>query len=195
MRRRAWIGIGFVVVIVITALLLWFSRAPALSSVQSRSCIASADACLRFPLISGENLPGQAFSLPADFAGTRTLVIVPFDEAQQVNASTWLPLARELAQSQPDFAYDNLPVFPGMSAPVRAFIRAGMNLTIPDAELRSLTITVFLDDRDAFLAALNIPDIDAMQVFLLNADGDVIWRGAGEFTSEQGDSLRAALAG
>ena len=38
------------------------------------------------------------------------------------------------------------------------------------------------------------PNADEMQVFLLNADGDVIWRGSGEYTPDQGDALRAALA-
>jgi hypothetical protein len=192
MRRRWWLGIGIIGVgIVLAAAYLLFARAPESSSVgvEEEAC----DSCLRFPAISGENLPGEAFQLPGDFVGENVLVIVPFDEEQQVNASSWLPLAHELAESQPNFTYYNVPVFPSMSAPLRTIIRTGMNLTIPDAELRTLTITVFLDDRDAFLAALEIPNVDAMQVFLLNRDRDVIWRGAGEFSAEQGESLRAAL--
>lgn len=192
MRRRWWIGIGIVGVgIVLVAAVLLFARAPESSSVGIEDEVC--DSCLRFPEISGENLSGESFQLPGDFAGENVLVIVPFDEIQQVNASSWLPLARELAQSQPDFAYYNLPVFPSMSAPLRTIIRTGMNITITDANLRALTITVFLDDRDALLAALEIPNVDAMQVFLLNRDRDVIWRGAGDFSDEQGESLRAAV--
>jgi hypothetical protein len=153
------------------------------------------DVCLHFPTISGENLTGEAFILPADFEGKHNLVIVPFDEAQQVSAAAWLPLAQELAAAHPDFAYYNLPVFPAMAAPLRAIIRTGMSFTIGDARLRELTITAFLDDRDAFLAALNIPNTDAMQVFLLNEDGEVIWRGAGEFDDAQGEALREILTG
>jgi hypothetical protein len=186
-----------VVVTLVAGVLFLISRAPALSSVEvsSQPCIASGDICLRFPTISGDNLPGEAFNLPTDFAGERTLVIVPFDEEQQVNAATWLPLAKEIAASNPDFAYYNVPVFPGMAAPVRAFIRAGMNFTIGDADLRALTITVFLDDRDVFLAALDVPNPDSMQVFLLNKDGEVLWRGAGEYDEAQGEALRAMVAG
>jgi hypothetical protein len=192
MRRRWWIGIGIVGVgIVLVAAYLLFTRAPQSSSVEIRG--DGCDSCLRFPEISGENLPGESFQLPNDFISENVLVIVPFDEAQQVSASSWLPLARELAASQPDFAYYNVPVFPRMSAPLRTIIRTGMNITITDADLRALTITVFLENRDVFLAALQIPNVDTTQVFLLNRDRDVIWRGAGEFSEVQGESLRAAL--
>jgi hypothetical protein len=80
-----------------------------------------------------------------------------------------------------------------MAAAMRGLIRAGMNLTISDEELRAITITVFLDDRDPFLNSLSIPNTDAMQVFLLDDNGAVLWRGAGEFTAEQGAALRIAL--
>ena len=198
MRRGRWIGIAMIAaLVVIAAALLLISRAPALSSVEvsSQPCIASGDACLRFPTISGDNLPGEVFNLPEDFVGERNLVIVPFDEAQQVNAAGWLPLAQELAAAHPDFAYYSLPIFPAMAAPLRAIIRTGMNFTITDADLRALTITTFLDDRDVFLAALDIPNTDAMQVFLLDADGAVIWRGEGAFDEAQGEALRAAVSG
>jgi len=42
-------------------------RAPALSDVGTAEsgCVTAAGSCLSFPNISGENLPGELFSLPA----------------------------------------------------------------------------------------------------------------------------------
>lgn len=198
MRYRRWVGLVVVVAIVLIGLFVAVisGRAPALSSVEmsERRCIAGADACLTFPAISGENLPGDPFNLPADFKGKLTLVLVPFDENQQVKAQTWLPFARELEAENPDFTSYNVPVFPGMAVPMRALIRAGMNITIGDAALRAVTITVFLDDLDPFLTALDIPNTDATQVFLLDDDGAVLWRGAGEFSDEHGAALRSLVA-
>lgn len=192
MQRKRWIGIGLVIVgIVAAALILLFTRAPDASGVAIDE--TACESCLPFPQISGENLPGDLFQLPADFAGETVLVIVPFDEEQQVSAASWLPLARELAESQPDYAYYNVPVFPGMSAPLRTIIRTGMSITITDADLRERTITVFLEDLDAFLTALEISNTDAMQVFLLNRERAVIWRGAGGYDDAQGAALRAAV--
>jgi hypothetical protein len=196
MRRWKLIGIVIVVVVVAgvgIALDVIGSRASVVSSVDVSNTPCTAP-CLRFPRVSGDNLPGQTFNLPDDFLGKSRLVIVPFDEDQQVQAEAWLPLARELAQAHPDLTYYNVPVFPSMAAPLRAIVRGGMSVSIGDANLRSLTITVFLDNRDQFLSALNIPDAKTMQVFLLNGNGDVLWRGTGAFNDTQAASLRAQLA-
>ncbi len=200
MRRWQWIGIAIVIVFALVIgvfLLIVGGNAPAVSGVGKQACMITTQqasaTCLRFPVISGDNLNGQSFTLPADFKGKTTLVIVPFDESQQVSAQTWLTLARDLASHNSNFAYYNVPIFPNMAAPMRTLIRAGMVATISDAQLRAITITVFLDKRDQFLSSLNIADVSTMQVFLLDGDGNVIWRGSGAFSSVQGDALRAAL--
>lgn len=198
MRGRLLGGIVIVVLVVVVGVVfvLIGRNATPVSQVETpnRPCVDAGQACLRFPTITGDNLLGEALTLPDDFASAATLVIVPFDEAQQVGAGSWLPAARDLAASHPDFGYYNVPVFPSMAAAMRGLIRAGMSLTIGDEALRAITVTVFLDDRDAFLTSLNIANTDAMPVFLLNAEREVVWRGMGEYTAEQGAALQAALA-
>ncbi len=194
MRRWRWLGIGLVIVVVgIGVLLLVIGGAPGVSSVQSHPCIIAAESCLRFPVVSGDSLSGQSYTLPADLQGKLVLVIVPFDESQQTQAQDWLPMARDLAAANPDFGYYDVPVFPSMNSGMRLIIRAGMNALIPDTQLRAVTITVFLDDLTPFLSSLNLPDASLMQVFLLNANGEVIWRGSGDFTDAQGDAIKALV--
>ncbi|HEX2905850.1 MAG TPA: hypothetical protein VHO69_03260, partial [Phototrophicaceae bacterium] len=89
--------------------------------------------------------------------------------------------------------YYSVAIFTDLAPAMRAFIRAGMNLAIPDANLQAITITAFLQNRQAFLDALAIPDTDQLQVFLLNAAGDLIWRGSGEYDIKQAEQLRAAI--
>ena len=195
---RRWKLIGVVIVIVVVAIIgvaleVIGSRGSVVSSVAIADTPCS-DPCVRFPTVSGDNLPGQTFNLPADFQGKSTLVIVPFDENQQVEAQTWLPIARELAQAHPDFTSYNVPVFPSMAAPMRAIVRGGMSFSISDSTLRALTITVFLDNRDQFLAALKLANAESMAVFLVNDAGDVLWRGAGAYSEVQGDALRKLLS-
>ena len=190
------IGIVLLIVLMTAAgAFTWFnSRAPAQSSVYvSTSPCSGAQTCLHFPTVTGDNLLGQAFTLPADFRAKNTLVVVPLDEDQQVSAQNWLPLARELASAHPDFAYYDVPMFPSMAAPMRTLIRSGMSLSITDEQLRAVTITVFLDNREQFLSSLKIANATEMQIFLLDRSGQIEWRGAGDYSNPQGMALRAAL--
>ena len=189
-RQVALIIVGLIVLAAVALVAVSEIYAPAASTVASLD--SPCTDCLSFPVISGENLLGQAFTLPADFSGDPVLVIVPFDETQQRQASSWLPLAQELAAAHDGFSYYDVPVFPDTAAPFKVVIRAGLNVVISDAALQAVTITVFLEDRDQFLAALDLPDATVLQAFLLH-DGSVIWRGSGEYTDDQGADLRAML--
>lgn len=189
-RQIALIIIGLIVLLAIALVGVSVIYAPEASTVETTDSTC-AD-CLSFPTISGENLQGKLFTLPADFSGDPVLVIVPFDETQQRQASSWLPLAQELAAAHEGFAYYDVPVFPDTAAPFKVVIRAGLNVVISDPALQAITITVFLEDRDQFLVALDIADASTLQALLLR-DNQVIWRGSGVFTDEQGASLRAAV--
>lgn len=193
MNKRVLWTVGLILAMLLAvAALVSVTTAPPTSGVAVLPCLSGVDGCLRFPAITGAALSGQEIMLPAEFDGRFVLVIVPFDRDQQVTANTWLPLARDLAQQNPGLSFYSIAVFPDMAAPMRAFIRAGMNLLIP-ADIHTITLTTFLQDRQAFLDALAIPDVGAIQVFLLNADGEVLWRGQGEFTPEQGHALQIFL--
>jgi hypothetical protein len=182
---------GFVL---IGLLFAYIANAPEASSVRVSSCIESdGGVCIKFPAVTGTNLLGAAHDLPQDFAGSYNLVVISFDEDQTVRAEGWLPLARELAEQNPDFAYYSLPTLKAMTPLVRGIITGGMNVVIPDEHLREITIMLFLDDLDSFLNGLSITDTNGLQVFLLNAAGEVIWRASGDYSETSGAALRTAL--
>jgi type II secretory pathway pseudopilin PulG len=197
MKRNLLLLVLTLAVILAAVVVVVLSRAPETSTAltSEQACVTAGEDCLQFPVVTGENLPGESFTLPADFQGTQTLVILPFDEDQQIKAETWLPLARELSAATPTLTYYNVPVFPDLSAPVRVLIRGGLNVAITDESLRALTITLFLENRDQFLSALEIPNTDNIQALLLNDAGEIVWRGVGEYDADQGAALRAAVTG
>ncbi|MBZ0294760.1 MAG: hypothetical protein K8L99_19515 [Anaerolineae bacterium] len=199
MLKNPWIRllIGLVLVVIIGGALLILTNVPATTGVTVTQCLTAStgDECIRFPTVSGANLLEETWMLPDDFEGDYTLVVVPFNDAQQILAQAWLPLAETLAEQYPDMTYYNTAVFPGdIAGPVRVFIRAGMIMAVPDEALRAITFTLFLEDRDAFLAALDVPNTDEMQLFLLNANGEVLWQASGQYTEEKGAELTQKLA-
>lgn len=185
---------AIIAVILIGLLLTYVANAPEASGVRVSSCIESdGGTCIKFPTVMGTNLLGTAYDLPQDFAGANNLVVISFDEDQTVRAEGWLPLARELAEQNPDFAYYSLPTLKAMTPLVRGIITGGMNVVIPDEQLREITIMLFLDDLDAFLSGLSINDTSQLHLFLLNPAGEVVWQASGDYSDALGNDLRAAI--
>lgn len=145
-----------------------------------------------FPVVSGYNLNRQELEFPKDFGGELNLVIVPFKQYQQDIVNTWIPFAQQLEQDHPGFIYYELPTIYEMPAVSRTFINEGMRAGIPDQKARERTITLYLD-KEIFKFALDIGTEDEIHLFLVDAEGHIYWRSAGEFTKLKADGLIKAL--
>ena len=141
-----------------------------------------------FPVVSGFNLNRQEYEFPRDFGGDYNLVILPFQQYQQQIVNTWIPFAQELEASFPGFIYYELPTIYEMPVLSRTFLNEGMRAGIPDQTARERTITLYLD-KQAFKSALDIPSEDDIHVFLVNRDGEILWRTAGVYTSDKANEL------
>jgi hypothetical protein len=168
-------------VLIGTAGLIW-KIAPA----KSKLVVLSEKA--RFPLVSGFNLNRQEFEFPRDFGGDFNLVIVPFQQYQQQIVNTWIPFAQELEASFPGIVYYELPTIYEMPVLSRTFINEGMRAGIPDQTARERTITLYLD-KETFKSALDIPSENDIYLFLVNRDGDILWRNTGSFSNEKASGL------
>jgi hypothetical protein len=177
---------------IVTFIIVNINRSPTASDVAVSECIrADGGACIRFPSVTGTNLLDETLNLPDDFEGL-TFVVVSFDEGQTSDTIDWLPLAQELATEHPRFSYYNIPVLNEVAPLMRAFISRGMTLIVP-SDHHAITVMLFLEDKQLFLDALFIPDVDEPESFLLNDAGEVIWRMRGDYSDEMGASLRAAV--
>jgi len=70
----------------------------------------------------------------------------------------------------------------------RTFINEGMRAGIPDQTARERTITLYLD-KSKFKSALEIADENDITLFLVNRNGEILWRANGAYTQEKADSL------
>ena len=141
-----------------------------------------------FPVVSGFNLNRQEFEFPRDFGGEINLIIVPFQQHQQAIVNTWIPFAQEVEATFPGFVYYELPTIYEMPMLSRTFINEGMRVGIPDQTARERTVTLYLDKAD-FKAALDIPNEDDIYLFLVDREGEILWRTNGEYNSEKADDL------
>jgi hypothetical protein len=143
---------------------------------------------LKFPDVSGSNLLRQKVTLPGDFQGELNLVFIAFQQWHQAWINSWLPCARQLEDSYPGLKYFETPVIHKMSILSKTFINEGMRAGIPNQDSREKTITLYLD-KTSFRQSLGIPHEETIWVYLLDCQGNVVWRVDGPFSTEKAESL------
>ncbi|WP_267640646.1 hypothetical protein [Haloarchaeobius amylolyticus] len=147
---------------------------------------------MRFPSVSGENLEGDHFELPADFAGDPTLAVVSFQRWHQPAVESWLRAAKQLQGRYPGFEYYELPTLSHRHRLVKSVLPGGLSEGVPDATQRARTIRLYVD-VSRFRQALGIRSVDTVHALLLAPDGTVRWRARGSCTRERANELRRAV--
>ncbi len=148
---------------------------------------------MKLPNVTGSNLLRQKVELPADLWGKTNLLFIAFYQWQQMEVDSWVPLAQELEQTQPDFHFYELPTIQRRNVLAQAFINEGMRAGIPDRATRERTITLYID-KPAFQRALEMPDEDHIYILFVDQAGNVLWQARGANTVENSASLRQAIA-
>ena len=147
---------------------------------------------MRFPIVAGANLLRRKVTLPADLEGELNILLIAFQRWQQSVIDTWVPFARQLEETNEGVSYYELPVIQRMNVLARTFINEGMRAGIPDQVARERTITLYVD-KVAFRQALELPHEDDIYILLVDRQGNILWKGEGGFTAEQGESLAEAI--
>jgi len=130
--------------------------------------------------------------LPDDLPAGRRLVVVPFQQWQQVLVEGWKSAAEDLQAAYPDLSVWEIPSLSKSWGPLRGYIDGGMRAGIPDVFVRQHTLTAYTDLR-ALTRELGVTDRDTVWVYLLDEEGRVIWRESGQVDQAKTESLAAAL--
>jgi hypothetical protein len=148
---------------------------------------------LRFPTLEAQDLEGTPVRVPDDLPNHPRVVILPFQRWQQMLVDGWSRAAHTLAETYPGMTVWEVPAISHSYSVGRFFIDGGMKAAIPDLDVRQHTLTAYVD-LTALIDALDIPDYETPHVFLLDADGEIVWRGKGQVDEEQVASMAVALA-
>jgi hypothetical protein len=130
--------------------------------------------------------------LPSEIEGEWALLMIAFQQWQQGEVDTWIPIARGLAERHPNLAFYELPTIRRLPGFARNFIDGGMRAGIADRIARDTTITLYLN-KEAFRRALDIPSEETITVMLIDRQGNIHWRSTGPATPEMEHSLRETI--
>jgi len=147
---------------------------------------------MTFPTVNGSNLLRQKLTLPQDFQGKFNLVFIPFQQWQQSEVDSWIPLAGELEETYDGLFYYELPTIQSKGVLYKTFINEGMRAGIPNPKSRERTITLYLD-KPEFRAALAMLDEEHIYILLIDRQGNEFFRARGPYSPESEAALRQTL--
>ncbi|MCG8353057.1 MAG: hypothetical protein MI924_35275 [Chloroflexales bacterium] len=139
---------------------------------------------ITFPNLQARNLERRNFNLPQDFEGERNIVLMAFQRWHQSLVDSWIPPLKALQERQPELYIYELPILSSIYVLGRSFIDGGMAFAIPDKRVRETTLTVYTDVKQV-LRALQIPNTETINIFLVDRAGQIFWRGEGGHDPER----------
>ncbi len=148
---------------------------------------------MTFPTVNGSNLLRTKLTLPQDFEGKYNLLFIAFQQWQQDEVNTWIPLAESCEAQFPGLVYYELPTIRSLNALSKFFINEGMRAGIPNPKSRERTITLYLE-KDDFRTALNLQDEEHIFALLIDRQGNELWRARGPLSQTSQAGLLEALS-
>jgi hypothetical protein len=142
-----------------------------------------------FPPVKGKSLEDAAVSIPADFKGKVTLLLVGYKQDSQFDIDRWL-IGLDMTKTNVD-VYE-IPTIQGMFPRMfSTFIDNGMRKGIPKALWKGV-ITVY-KDGDTVQAFTGNEQANNTRVILLNENGSIIYFYDDGFSVSALNNLRDVL--
>jgi len=145
-----------------------------------------------FPTVTGSNLLRQKLTLPRDFQGELNVVFVAFQQWQQMEVDSWVPLLKELEAQTKGLYYYELPTIQSRNVFFRTFINEGMRAGIPNQTSRERTITLYLN-KAAFRRNLEMHDEDHIYILIADRLGNVLFTTRGSYNPEAAENLHQTI--
>ncbi len=148
---------------------------------------------MKFPQVSGKDLNGVLHSIPDKLGGKLNFLVVAFQRWQVRPIETWVPFLQTLVIEHPQLKFYELPTLRKFNVLSQWMIDSGMRSGIRDEDMRARTITLYIDKIE-FTQALDIPTEDTIYLFLVDCDGNILWRDTGTYSEEKQSSVLNAIA-
>ncbi|UCD01742.1 MAG: hypothetical protein JSV23_01590 [Promethearchaeota archaeon] len=145
-----------------------------------------------FPEVSGQNLEFENFDLPYNLEGELNLLIIPFRRWHQNLVDEWSFYLNSLEKKYSNFRYYEIPTLNRGYKIMRFMIDGGMRAGIPDKAVRERTITIYTN-KTLFKKKLKIASEETIYLFLMNKNGEIIWRSQGPFDKNKLQTLEKYL--
>jgi hypothetical protein len=145
----------------------------------------------RLPVITGKDLNGTSWLVPAGLPGDRTLVLVGFEESQQQDIDIW---TQGLGLKAPTntIPWVEMPLIQNPGMLMRWFINTGMQSGIKDLRIRSHVWTAYTDKK-TFMRSCGMVSDESIFAMVVNRSGQLLSIERGAYSKDGEARLLGAL--
>lgn len=147
---------------------------------------------MKFPALKVRDLEGAEHVIPHGLTGGPHVIIVAFEQWHQMLVDRWVPGLHALAGRHPGLEVWEVPSISTGYRLFRGYIDGGMRAGIPDPDTRRHTLTAYTD-LHALARELEIESLDTIRVFLVDCQGTILWRAAGEPSDTSFDEIEGVI--
>ena len=144
-----------------------------------------------FPSVSGKDLNGKSWIAPSGFPGERTLVVIGFEEEQQVGIDSWFE-GMEVRDPASRISWIEMPLINNPGMLMRWFINTGMRGGIPSKEVRSHVWTAYTNKK-AFMEASGMTSTKDVYALVVDRSGKILAMESGNYSKKGAAVLLKAL--
>jgi len=145
----------------------------------------------QLPPIRGEFLTGRTAVLPQAASGGAALLMLGFTYDSRFSVEAWAKKFRKDFGSEPRVTFFEIPMIGGLATLGKWFIDSGMRRGTPKADQENV-ITVY-GGTAAWKQRVGFHDPRAAYLLLIDQNGKVVWRYAGNFEDEPYHMLSSQL--
>ena len=147
---------------------------------------------VRFPRLVADTLAGDTLVLPDTLDEGLAVVMLVFRRHAQSVVDSWMMPLRRRYHEHPRVAYYEVPMLAGGWRMISGFIDGGMRSGVHPSLHGN--VATYYGDSTRFREMLDIDDLDSAYAFLINGDGDVLYRGSGWATTRKLEGLYETVA-
>ncbi len=150
----------------------------------------------QFPDLNGTTIDDKKVTLPAGVKGKQTLLCLAFSKDAEADLKTWLEPTYDkfIAQTQLvpyDINLYFIPMFTGLKAATADAAKNKLKTDI-DNQLHPY-ILIYKGDLDKYYKDLQLTKENVPYIFVLDAEGKIIYTTSGAYTDEKMDAIEDKL--
>lgn len=143
----------------------------------------------QFPLLEAQTLEDKKIIFPQDTNGKFTVLATGFSQRAQEPINTWTDY---ILKDYPEFNYYEIPIGNSFYAVFGKSIDNAMKRAVPK-ELHSKTATYYGSLCQSYIDQFDVNDKSTTYVFLLDKNGEILYKTSGFVTSKIKSEFKKAL--